>query len=152
MSNKKETNILLGKSDLPQRIRARNKSQKFTTAFTWSMMYSDAYRDLKPSARDILHYGIMQLMQGKKKSNVKYTNSDKILLEYAEIQRLFKVSKMTVWRSISSLLEHGFFKVMHYGGGDGNASIYGYTRDWMGWKQGDVVRVLLKKNRSFKTV
>lgn len=122
------------------------KSQKYPAYLTYELFMSDAFRHLKPAARDILIQVYYEVeFASKKKRNQKYapvvTNRDEIVLTYKEINARLGYSEKTIWQSFKQIIAHGFLKIIKYGGGSkGDYQVYGIVEDWRKWKPGEVVR------------
>ena len=128
-------------------------SQKFAGYLTYQVFMSDAFRNLKPAARDILTmlYFEVELSSTKRRSR-KYsptvTNRHAIKLSYEEIRTRLGYSAKTIWDSFRQFFEHGFLKVIRHGGGSkGDVQVYGITEEWRYWKPGDVVRTIAKNGK-----
>jgi hypothetical protein len=140
----------------------RNKnSQKYPGYLTYQLFVSDAFRYLKPAAKDILLllYFEIKISSGKSRSK-KYTpiviNRHEIKLPYADIKEGSKVkpirpdgySDKTIWTSFNQLLAHGFIKVIKIGGGHkGEVSVYEIKEDWREWKPGQIIHKRQRSNR-----
>ncbi|WP_319524666.1 hypothetical protein [uncultured Desulfosarcina sp.] len=123
-----------------------SKSQRYPGYLTHQLFTSPAFRDLKPSARDILIliYFEVRMSPGKKRSK-KYTptvtNRNEVKLTYQQIRDTLSYSDKTIWASFKEIIGHGFLKVVkHGGGGKGDVQIYGITEDWRRWEPGNVIR------------
>ena len=127
-----------------------NKSQKFPAYLTYHLFVSDAFRALKPSAKDILilfcfEIDYLQRRKRNKKGKSVMTNRQDIRLPYNEIQARLGYSTRTIWAAIKDMLAYGFIKIVKYGGGaKGDVTVYGITEDWRTWRPGKVVRKMRK--------
>ncbi|MBC2742613.1 MAG: hypothetical protein HGJ93_06110 [Desulfosarcina sp.] len=114
---------------------------------------SDAFRDLKPAARDILTQLYFEVKMSSRKSRTKkytpmVTNRHDIKLTYKEVKARLGYSEKTIWESFKQFFEHGFLKVIKHGGGSkGDVQVYGITEGWRCWEKGDVIRTIQKKGK-----
>ena len=124
------------------------KSQKFPGYLTYQLFVSEAFRKLKPAARDILTLLYFRVEMSKRsRRSRKYTptvtNRHNIKLPYEEIRMRLGYSAKTIWDSYRQFFEHGFLEIVKHGGGSkGDIQIYRVTEDWRCWKPGDVVRTI----------
>lgn len=114
---------------------------------TYQLFVSAAFRDLKPSAKDILQLIYFEIEMTSQKKRGKYipviTNRNNIKLPYEEIMERTGYGKKAVWTAFKDILAHGFIEVVHHGGGTkGDLNIYGITEDWRKWEPGQVIREL----------
>ena len=128
-------------------------SQKFAGYLTYQVFMSDAFRDLKPAARDILTQLYFEVKMSSPKSRTKkysptVTNRYDIKLTYSEIKKRLGYSEKTIWESFKQFFEHGFVKVIKHGGGSkGDVQVYGIIEDWRRWEKGDVIRTIQKNGK-----
>lgn len=127
----------------------RNKdSQKFSMYITYELFCSDAFRDLKPSSKDILSFLYYEIdYSSRAKMNKKYVpkikNRHEIKLPYRDIIERLGYSRKTIWTAFKDILAHGFIKINEYGGQmKGNYNVYGITEDWRKWEKGQIIRAL----------
>ncbi len=127
------------------------KSQKFCGYFTYQIFMSEAFRALKPAARDILIQIYFEIkMNSKKKSPKKYTpqvtNRHEIKMPYRDIREGLGYSDKTIWKAFKQFMAHGFLNVVTYGGGcKGDVSIYEIKENWRKWKPGQIIFKIRKK-------
>jgi hypothetical protein len=131
----------------------KKESQKFAGYLTYQVFMSQAFRNLKPAARDILTQLYFEVeMTSRSQRSKKYTptliNRNNIKLTYNEIHTRLGYSEKCIWESFKQFLEHGFLKVIKHGGGaKGDAQVYGITEDWRKWKPGQKVRTIRKNGK-----
>lgn len=130
------------------------KSQKYTPYLNYELFVSDAYLDLKPTSRMVLHLLCLELdANSKAKRQKKYTptypNKSDIKLPYTEIMDRLGVQRKAVWVAFKELLEHGFISVVHHGGGSKNdPNIYAIVDLWKAWQAGDIVEEVRKSGKT----
>ena len=130
------------------------KSQKFAGYLTYEVFMSNAFRDLRPAARDILTQLYFEVeMSSRKKRSKKYTptvtNRHDIKLTYDEIKARLHYSEKTIWLSFKQFLANGFLQVIKHGGGSkGDFQVYGITEDWRYWKKEQIVRTIQKNGKT----
>ena len=150
-----EANDPKKKSD--DRVRDVESSQ-YPGYLTYRLFVSDAYRHLKPAAKDILiQFFFEYKLKGKKKSYAgkkgregvtTVINAENIILPYRHITERLGYSDKTIWDSIRQFLAHGFLKVIKYGGGrKGDYQVFGVCEDWQDWQPGQVIRPLRPKGK-----
>jgi len=125
------------------------KSQKFAAYFTKEVFLSPSYRALRPSAKEILLliYFKGNFKKGKKEKWFLVNRKD-IQLPYREITESLGYQTKAIWDAFKQLLAHGFIEVIEHGGGaKGDVNTYGITEDWRKWKDGEVVREIVKNGK-----
>ena len=129
------------------------KSQKYPAYLTYELFMSKAFRELQPSAKDILITLYFEInFSSRKKRSKKYpiqiTNRHDIRLPYQEIRKRLGYQEKTIWSAFRQFMAHGFLKVIEHGGGrKGDYNIYGITEDWRKWKPGQVVREMRRNGK-----
>ena len=110
------------------------------------MVYSKAYQDLNAPSLKILSYFLLQqwwtnTAKHKDKPNWIMTNKDEIFMPYSVFKKApFNMGPQTITRAFTSLLAHGFFKIVKQGGlCKGHKTKYGISDKWQSWAAGDVI-------------
>lgn len=129
------------------------KSQKFPGAFTYQLFVSDAFRNLRPSSKEILLLMYFEVKTTSQKKRGKYTplmaNRHDIKMPYAEIRDRLKYGDKAIHGSFKELLAHGFIEIIKHGGSvKGDVNVYGIAEDWRKWEPGDVVREIKKNGKA----
>jgi hypothetical protein len=130
------------------------KSQKYPAYFTYELFMSNAFRHLRPSAKDILiqvYYEIS--FSSNRNRSKKYvpviTNRHDIRLSYQEIGKRLGYKEKAIWAAFRQFMAHGFLKVIKHGGGSkGDYNVYGITEDWRKWNPGQVIREIKRNGKS----
>ena len=105
---------------------------------------SKAYLSLKGFAPQLL---ILMLGKRKfnkikngKKNSFQCTNNHHISFTYKEAQEKYGLTIPRFIRAIDDLLEKGFIKIEHSGGGiEGDKTIYALSNSYLLWKEGSVL-------------
>lgn len=125
-------------------MKKNQKMNQFAIYFTYGLITSPAYLELKPASRHILillYFKIRAKTKKGKKGTRIMTNREDIKLPYREIEEESGYKNKAIWTAFSECLAHGFIKVVKYGGGaKGDMNIYGITEDWREWEPGKVIR------------
>lgn len=132
-------------------IEKQSNSQKYAAYFTKELFLSDAYRNLKPAAKEILFLLTLEIRfdtskkraYGKtaKRSRMPILNRDEISLTYKQIRDLLGYSDNTISKSFLQLMKHGFIEIIKVGGSQkGDFNIYAVKEDWRAWEPGQVVK------------
>ena len=100
----------------------------------------------------ILILGKRQFIMHKNKSGKEKrvcTNCDSINFTYIEAKKRYGVEKKRLTRAIEQLLQKGFLRVVHQGGGyKQDKSIYALSDNWLFWQPGTVFETRNKSNIS----
>lgn len=120
------------------------KSQKWPMYLTYQLYIHEAFRSLKPAARDILPLLYYEIEYPNRKKKGKYDatimNRHEIRLPYVEIRDRLGYSDKTIWESFRQLLAHGFIEVVKPGGGfKGDCAVYSISEKWRTWTPGKVI-------------
>jgi len=108
--------------------------KKLPTHLQYRLFISKTFLDLKPASRMIL---ILMYY--------KVNNDSNISLPYKEIRECLGYTDMTIWRSISDILSHGFIEMIACDNSD-TSSTFTISDKWKIWEPGDII-FSRKKNR-----
>jgi len=120
---------------------------------TYQVFMSPAFRDLRPSARDVLTQLYYEIEMTSRTKQGKYVptlrNRHVIKLPYNEIRQRLGYADKTIWSVFRQIMASGFIKVERYGGGaKGDVQVYGIAEDWRNWEKGQVIRKLKRNGKA----
>lgn len=101
------------------KIQKRRLSHKHIFPFLGEMLFSDAYVDLSPSARDLLHCFAFELKftkSGKRNRKFKYTNNGQVSYTEIQFKEEFGYVSNTYITARNQLIKNGFIKQTYRGG------------------------------------
>lgn len=140
-------------------LKKKEISEAYSAYFTKGLYLSEAFRDLKPAARDIFFLLALEIRfaadrkkksfgKTAKRSRRQITNRDSIVLPYQQIIDQLGYSRPTISAAFKEFIEHGFVEVVKHGGGSKNDyNVYRICEDWQNWKPGNVVRTRPERMR-----
>lgn len=111
----------------------------------YSMMMSEAWKDLKPRAKDV--YLAMKMQKYAQKRKPISIEPDNELFQYQEDDFYFNRGKWCMEyelcsgnhtsfeRDVKTLIEHGFIEIVRNGKNARVKSVYRYSDKWKSWKK-----------------